>query len=305
MFRLERSHDEYKSFQQKWLIDRIMLHGGFWIGRLVRHSTDHEYSDEISTEDGKKDTASGDDPVDRTPEDQIWRDESCIPAQKPNMENSTTWTVLGAFIQARRSGQRTHFPAGNNSVISTTPHYRNKQAESSDHLPESEIDNKREVEYSISDYQTTLYILAQLANDRMMGWDDYEEQIDHLDSRKKVAGAFQDAAVDVAVMVNNIDGRNSPSYLRQQRAIFDLEGDPSGQVLVLTPFQKRLETSPRPESRGMSVSWVVQLVPNHVDGSEDEGEIGFMTKRETLKTVGMIRGMWKLRVQPTNRYVLV
>ena len=55
----------------------------------------------------------------------------------------------------------------------------------------------------------------------------------------------------------------------------------------------------------MSVSWVVQPVPDHVDGSEDEEKFGFMTKRETLKTAGMVRGMWKLMVQPTNRYVLV
>lgn len=221
------------------------------------------------------------------------------------MENSITDPVLGAFLRARRSGQRTHFAAGNRSVLSTTPHYKNNQAESSDPLPRSESDNKRDVEYSTSDYQTTLYILTKTVNDTMMDWDDYEEQIDKSDGRNKVAGAFQDAVVDIAVMVNNIDGRNSPSYLRQQRAIFDLEGDPSGQVLVLTPFQKRLETIPRPEGRGMSVSWVVQPVPNHVDGSEDEGKFGFMTKRETLKTVGMVRGMWKFMVQPTNRYVLV
>ena len=38
MFRLEERSDGL--FEQKWLIDRIMLQGGFWIGRLVRTSSE-------------------------------------------------------------------------------------------------------------------------------------------------------------------------------------------------------------------------------------------------------------------------
>ena len=211
MFRLERSHDEDGSFQQKWLIDRIMLHGGFWVGRLVRHSTDHKYTGETFTEDGKKDTMSGEDQVDPTPEYQKWRDEFCFPVQKPNMETSVTRAVLEAFLGARRSGQRTHFAAGNRSVIPTTPHSRNEQAESSDSFPKFENDNKRGIEYTISDYQTTLSMITKLADKAMLEWDDYEEQIDNPDGRNKVAGAFPDAAVDIAIMLSNIDGRNSPA----------------------------------------------------------------------------------------------
>ena len=168
MFRLTRSQDEDGSFQQKWLIDRIMLYGGFWVGHLVRHSTDHEYSDGTFTECGKKDTVSGDDQADCTPDDQKWRDESCFPTKKPNMETSVTRAVLQAFIRARKSGQRTHFAAGNKSVIPTTPRFRNKQAESSESLPKSENDRRRGVENAISDYQTTVSMIAKLTDNVMM-----------------------------------------------------------------------------------------------------------------------------------------
>ena len=51
---------------------------------------------------------------------------------------------------------------------------------------------------------------------------------------------------------SNAYGRSSQATLRQQREVYDIDGDISGQVLVLTPFQKRLEELPRPDTRSKS-----------------------------------------------------
>ena len=309
MFRLEQSQDG--SFQQKWLIDRIMLRGGFWVGRVVRRSIDHEYSDGKSPEDVRNDAVFRYEQVDRAP-------------QKDKLENEPRFRIhkhanlkaveIGAASAvrtddiARKSTQRSSSGSAYRFLV-VNPHSGEKQIMSSDAFRKwykdlQQTRNQNFIE-SLSGYQVINSLMTKWADHVVMIVDDDEEKLIDRSGRCKFRGTLAETVADVAIMVNNIDGRNSPSYLRQQRAIFDIEGDPSGQVLVLTLFQKRLETIPRPEGRGMSVSWVVQPVPDHVDGSEDEAKFGFMTKRETLKTTGMVRGMWKLMVQPTNRYVLV
>lgn len=235
MFLLEPSQDGF--FQQKWLIDRIMIQGGFWVGRLVRRSTDFEYSDGVSTKDNEDVTESVNDQVD------------CAPRK-------------------------------------------------SDSVP------KHDYFRSVSDYQFWLSLMTKEFENAEMNLDDHESMVDDPYGCNVSIGTVMAMVAEASVMACDPDGRGSPAYLRQQRALFDIEGDTSGHGLVLTPFQKRLETIPRPKSRGMSVSWVVQPIP-HVDGSEDKRKPDFFRIQETFKTLGMVRGMWKWLVQPMNRYNLV
>ena len=234
MFRLEEASDG--CFEQKWLIDRIMLQGGFWIGRLVRHSSHLDYIDWISATDGEKNTLSGSDHIGFVSQD-----------QRPEENFSSPKNV---------------------SKATSRPNY--------------------------SEYQTALSMMTKLIDQHMLMESDNQKEVDN----PIIKNFSTEKLVEFAALINNMDGRNSESFLQKQRAVFDIEGDASGQVLTLTPFQKRLETLPRPVTRSMRLSWVVQPVPNHVEGFEDEGE-------ETLTTVGMVRGMWKLMVQPENEYVLV
>ena len=222
MFRLEKRTDG--SFAHKWLIDRIIFQGGFWVGRLVRLSTDHDYSDKLFT-------VTCDNPA------------GCAPGNANKV--------------SERSVAKTH-----------------------------------------SEYQLALAMLMKMAEYTMMVHEstEFDQPIDPYEA----IGISPEAATELAAGLNNIDGRNSDASLRKQRAIFDVEGDVSGQVLVLTPFQQRLESLPRPITRSMSVSWAVQSV-SVINESEDNGD----WNQETLKTTGMVRGMWKFMVQPPNRYNLV
>ncbi|KAI6788497.1 hypothetical protein KC332_g11456 [Hortaea werneckii] len=83
----------------------------------------------------------------------------------------------------------------------------------------------------------------------------------------------------------------------KRRAIFDIDGDINGKIMVLSPLQMVLEAVPRSRLRGMSVSWVVE--PAERDGeSKIEDTYKFEAK-------GQVQGMWPFSIIPSGRYNLV
>lgn len=86
--------------------------------------------------------------------------------------------------------------------------------------------------------------------------------------------------------------QRSPSPGKRRRAFFDVDEPGEEPVLILTPYDARQEKWPRPASRSMSCSWVVKLAPESVVKRNSPEE--FSTDRETFKTLGMVKGMWKL-----------
>ena len=305
MFRLKRSQDG--SFQHKWLINRIMLQGGFWVGRVVRRSTDHEYTDETSTDDAENDTVPRDDQADCAPQDGKLEDEIRYLTQehaKLKIEESGAALAVKEDNIARESAQRSCLESADRPMVPAVSLSGGERIISLEFFHKWYKDYGQCIVNSPLGYQMITSMIMKCTDNAIMTMDDSDEKVvDHI-GRSMFHGTLPETLAESVIMANNIDGRNSPAYLRQQRGIFDIEGDTSGQVLVLTPFRKRLETIPRPESRNMSVSWVVEPVPQ-VDEHEDKGNVDFMKRRETLKTLGMVRGMWKLMVQPSNRYLLV
>ena len=268
MFKLEKSPDG--SFEHKWLVDRIMLQGGFWVGRLVRVSEEDEYSDGTLIE-YEKFKEKFDSPVQQHAEQntEIPRAASASPADDdatvPGHPSPSTSTD-GSSVLGQRF-LRTH-----------------------------------------SNYQQALSMMIQMLNHISITSDDNEEDVNHpTDPLNPISTHVVPpvALADYAAMLYIRNSKNSQPSLQQQRAVFDIEGDASGQVLVLTPFQKRLETLPRPLTRSMSVSWVVQPVVPLSSGSEDMEEYGPPKEWEILKTSGMVRGMWQYMVHTINRYRLV
>ena len=114
-FRFDQSWDG--SFQYQWLFDRIMFQGGFWVGRLVQLSTNHDYSDRISNKDGESDTVSSDDQVDSAAQDQQPKDEFRSPAQEYAV------SAFQADHIARDSGQRFPLASVDRSLVAETPLY--------------------------------------------------------------------------------------------------------------------------------------------------------------------------------------
>ena len=281
MFRLEKRSDG--CFEHKWLVDRIMLQGGFWIGRLVRHSSNPSYSDE-------NDTLSGNDQIGRAPQNQRLEEPTPDDA-KLNMEMPRAVSASQAANFARTSAQQFSLTSVGKSLILTTSHSRIKQAKSSDYLRELDDVSETTSEENHSRYQVTLSMFAKLTDHVMLMENDNQEEVGD-----PTFSVSTESIVEFAAAMNNMGGRNSQLSLQQQRAVFDINGDTSGQVLILTPFQKRLETLPRPETRSTSVSWVVHPLPH---SSQNERDI------ETLGSSGMVRGMWKFMVHPQNWYNLV
>lgn len=288
MFLLEPSQDGL--FQQKWLIDRIMLQGGFWVGRLVRHSTDFEYSDGVCTEDNANVTESVNDQVDCASQEQILQDKFRSPTQEHAKLNEGTSGAAPAFHAkhiARESAQRC-------PLMSVDRFSWNKRTKSPDAPQKSENVPHYEYFKTISDYQFFLSVATKMFENAAMNLDDGEMRVDDPDDRYMSIGTLMAMAAEAYMVAIDLDGRGSPVSLRQQRALFDIEGDISGQVLVLTPFQKRLETIPRPENRSMSVSWVVQPV-SHVDGSGDKEELTRLLQG-TGNTSNLRDGSWDVEI---------
>ena len=269
-----------------------MLQGGFWIGRLVRHSSDFTYSDGMPATDGENDTLFGNDQIGRAPQDQSLEESSHSPAQdnaKLNMEMPRAASASHAADFARTSAQQSHLTSVDESLVPALSHSRIKQAKSSDSLRELDNVSKTAFEKNYSRYQIALSLFKILMDRVILMENEIQEEASNITT---------EGMVDFAAAISNMYGRNSQSSLQQQRAVFDITGDTSGQVLILTPFQKRLETLPRPETRSTSVSWVVHPL-SHSKESQNERDT------ETLRSSGMVRGMWKFMVHPDNYYNLV
>lgn len=298
MFRLDESPNG--SFEHKWSVDRIMLQGGFWVGRLVRLCKEDEYSDGvlIGYENYIK---SVDDRVGCAAQDQRLEEKSDPPFQQlAELNMETHRAALAAQVDkvATIAEHLTAFAAQVDDVAIISGHLSPSNSADGSSVP------KQRLPRTHSNYQRTLSMMIQMINHMSITTDDNEEEVDHATDFLPASMAMTAALADYGAMLNNADNRNSQPSLQQQRAVFDIQGDTSGQVLVLTPFQKRLETLPRPLTRSMSVSWVVRPV-NPLSGGSDGLEFGRFGGEEILKTSGMVRGMWKYMVEPMNRYKLV
>lgn len=242
---------------------------------------------------------SGEDQIGCDRQNQRLEDKLPSPAQEhaaPKLEQPGAASCFQAADDVTRDSGQLLSPAA-------TPHPHNKRIDSSDFLHKSIEAAKVK---TISEYQCVISMLRKKIDHASMLMSDYwEGEFDGPDNPDGALWWSPENITDYLALKYDIDGRNSQASLRQQRAIFDIAGDNSGQVLVLTPFQKRLETLPRPEARSMSASWVVHSVPD-VARSEDSGGLSlFETILGTLKTSGMVRGMWKNMVAPEAVYKVV
>ena len=305
MFELDQSPDG--AYYQKWLIDRIMLQGGLWFGRLVRLSSDQEYTEGFSVPSEKFDSKEqpAGDPAICTTQDRLQGGEiSRSSTQEATFRCEKLAGNAGGATDTRTAVDMkpadhwpTLEPAGISPIMSE-PHHQDRRATTRESLADSEyLETPRSNKSYFQNQLTFSFLLKQTSAIQTMQ-DPEDDNSVHDDINTALVTSPQ-ALMAFAASIQHMDGRNSEASLRNQRAIFDIQGDLSGHVLVFTPFQQHLETIPRPEARSMSVSWVVQPT-SQPSGPEDQ-----ISRGETLRTTGMVRGMWKLMVQPPNLYKLV
>ncbi|OCL15254.1 hypothetical protein AOQ84DRAFT_224322 [Glonium stellatum] len=122
---------------------------------------------------------------------------------------------------------------------------------------------------------------------------------------RNISSITPEAFAHFAALCSLPETSNEPvsQPVRQQRAIFDIDGDTSGEVHVLTPFNQHYETIPRSDTRNMSVSWAVEPIPRQ--GVAESEEVHGRKMSETLKSERMVRGMWKFMMSPMTTYNLV
>jgi hypothetical protein len=105
-----------------------------------------------------------------------------------------------------------------------------------------------------------------------------------------------DPGAYVALIHDVSDGDKVNSTLKSRRAFFDVD-EP---CLVLTPFNTNLEVLPRPETRSMSISWVVQHPTSPVSEISESG----IPVLEQFKFVKAVKGMWAVGYYAGRRYAV-
>jgi hypothetical protein len=105
-----------------------------------------------------------------------------------------------------------------------------------------------------------------------------------------------DPGAYVALIHDVSDGDKVNSTLKSRRAFFDVD-EP---CLVLTPFNTNLEALPRPETRSMSLSWVVQHPTSPVPEISESG----LPILEQFKFIKAVRGMWAVGYYAGTRYAV-
>jgi hypothetical protein len=118
------------------------------------------------------------------------------------------------------------------------------------------------------------------------------EEAGHKANRSTV----DDPGAYVALIHDVSDGDKVNLTLKSRRAFFDVD-EP---CLVLTPFNTNLEVLPRPETRSMSISWVVQHPTSPVPEISESG----VPILEQFKFVKAVRGMWAVGYYAGTRYAV-
>ncbi|KAI1427001.1 heterokaryon incompatibility protein-domain-containing protein [Xylaria sp. FL1777] len=94
----------------------------------------------------------------------------------------------------------------------------------------------------------------------------------------------------------------SADYISHREAVFDIDGTPEGQNMVLTPLQLFLESIPRPAMRSMAISWIVEPVQSDLKGHS--GDPSAANEDEVFTIRDMARGMWEFSVLASGRYTI-
>jgi hypothetical protein len=105
-----------------------------------------------------------------------------------------------------------------------------------------------------------------------------------------------DPGAYVALIHDVSDGDKVNSTLKSRRAFFEVD-EP---CLVLTPFNTNLEVLPRPETRSMSISWVVRHPTSPVPEISESG----LPILEQFKFVKVVKGMWAVGYYAGTRYAV-
>ncbi|KAI8945344.1 heterokaryon incompatibility protein-domain-containing protein [Xylaria longipes] len=95
----------------------------------------------------------------------------------------------------------------------------------------------------------------------------------------------------------------SIDYMSHRQAIFDVDGHPEAQMLVLTPLQLFLESIPRPAMRSMAISWIVEPAPSNSEGYS--GDPSVANEDEVFTIRDMARGMWEFSILASGTYTIV
>ena len=118
-------------------------------------------------------------------------------------------------------------------------------------------------------------------------------------------GSFVAFALAASADKQHGDG-SSESPKRTRRAFFDV----SGPCHVLTPFNTDMDILPRPATRAMSSSWVVQPENMQSHGGDRDGSSRTIPDRgridivEAFRPVRPVKGMWAVGEQALTRYMM-
>ncbi|KAH8589924.1 hypothetical protein B0O99DRAFT_676412 [Bisporella sp. PMI_857] len=296
MFHLEKTNNV--GFHSWWLIDRIMYKGGLWVGRVEdseRFYTGFEPHLENTLEELPE--------IKQTLDERRGEQDQGKPSGNV-VAGSQGYAATDIRILSSDGGARTATARHSVEVTHSSENPEDLVTSLPDRKPSKRKQKKDRTDFSKKSHAERQFIGSLFwqiteAMAEMMDNNSGDEKDDSLGSLYTPSEAVSSFARAVAYW-NVTTGKG---FKEQRRAVFDIDGDENGSVLVLTPFNENFETIPRPEIRSMSVSWVVERDDSLAPVLKDENKQRNI--EETLRAKGMVRGMWTFMMNPIIKYNLV
>lgn len=246
-------------YRQCWIVDRVMEKGGFWIGSIV--------TDDFNPLDGANFHGPG---------GGKWIDGFSTDASSELVEAVANETIANETI----AGELKPFEGDATDVPMTKA---SNLVQSQAILPESplQVETKgrpmERIDYKSHSHRLTVTSMIEMLAGETI---------------------FRDSAPGHRITSESMGalamGLSAPEDMTGRKAVFDLEPFKGNETLVITPYQRALESIPRPAMRSMSVSWVVE---------PSDGE----TQRQSMarfRVKAMVKGMWQFTTTFLGTYVL-
>ncbi|KAI1206855.1 heterokaryon incompatibility protein-domain-containing protein [Annulohypoxylon truncatum] len=243
-------------YYQCWIIDRVMEKGGFWVGRLVNPPP-------VELDEPRNPTG-----VNTSPSMEL--DEPSNPTEISIPLIMNLFNMLGYSKILKVSSER------------RTSSSRDRERVGSGHI-------------GILRVLSFLTMIGEgfEAEGKFFEFDEWViPDISNTELRLLLTPPTL-ARLFCPVFAAGAGGSSEKSASRE--AIFDIDGTPDGETLVLTPLQTILESIPRPAMRAMSVSWVVDMV---YQGNGD-------TEKTKVRVKDKVQGMWEHAILNAEKIEIV
>jgi len=286
--------DEHGAPRHLWLINRIMQQGGLWVGRRIVRSSDEDCH-KVSARVRKNKRPN-------SPQERHYN----------KLVTMALLTKMVSYVSRRDLSESNPENLIHTNALALAQFANECRSFSENRARQKMGDAVAESIFSTSTPDREAVFDDCFSKDEWVymnaDGNRFDANDNKTDANRNLIDANGELLSENPITREAYDSHLRPFYdddFQYDRAVFDVEGNSDGSVLILTPFVIRMEGIPRPEIRAMSVSWLVKAMPyNLEDNKNDPADCDNVTER--FRTLDMVQGMWKYQLRiPMTAYRLL